>query len=723
MPREKKIIGLAVFFGFMVWILDSTLDYFFFYEGTFLQLLILDIPAHELYTRTVIIIFFLLFGFTVANVASKQKRAEDALELKKEELRETTNLFSLFIRNSPIYAFVKEVTATESRVIRASDNYKDMIGIPGPEMVGKTMEELFPAELAKTMSEDDWSVVSKGINLKIDEELNGRRYTTFKFPIKVGSRNLLAGYTLDITDQQAAEEEVRRRENQLKQIFEIIPIGLWFADKDGTLLRCNPKGIEIWGAEQKFPISELGIFKAWRLPSQEPIGPDDWSLIKSINEGLTITNELLEIEAFDGKRKTILNYSAPVMNSDGSIDGAIVVNLDISDQRALENQLQQAQKMESIGRLAGGVAHDFNNMLSIILGHSELIMSGIMSTNPIYNSMQEITGAAKRSADLTRQLLAFARKQTILPQVIDLNHTVENMMKMLQRLIGEHISLTWYPGESLDLVNMDPSQVDQILANLCVNARDAIADKGEIVIKTENIELDQEFCAHYAYAKPGTFVMLTVSDNGSGIDNTIIDDIFEPFFTTKTSDKGTGLGLSTVYGIVKQNNGFINVYSETERGTTIKIYFHAHKSIESNNEVVRTQRIPTGNGETILIVEDNTSILKLTHRILSELNYSVLSANSPSEAINLFNAYEHEIHLLITDVIMPEMHGLDLRNKLLLKSPELKCIFMSGYTANTIAHHGVLDEGIIFIQKPFTKRKLADVVNETLTKPVLPDKV
>jgi PAS domain S-box-containing protein len=287
----------------------------------------------------------------------------------------------------------------------------------------------------------------------------------------------------DITERKRAKEELRQRENQLQRIFEILPIGLWFADRDGTLLRGNAKGIEIWGADPAVPLSDYDVLKAWRLPSREPIEAGQWALAKTICNGETIVDELLEIETFDGKRKTILNYTAPVLDGDGRVDGAIIVNLDISDRKALEDRLLQAQKMESIGRLAGEVAHDFNNMLGVILGHTEMALEQIDPGQPHFNDLQEVRKAAERSAYLTRQLLTFARKQTIAPRIIDLNETVGGMLKMLCRLIGEDIDLAWLPGKKLAPVKVDPSQIDQVLANLCINSRDAIDDVGKITVQ------------------------------------------------------------------------------------------------------------------------------------------------------------------------------------------------------------------------------------------------
>lgn len=386
------------------------------------------------------------------------------------------------------------------------------------------------------------------------------------------------------------------------------------------------------------------------------------------------------------------------------------------ENKRLQIQLTQAQKMESVGRLAGGVAHDFNNMLGVILGHSEMALERLDPAEPLFTSLQEISKAARRSADLTRQLLAFARKQTIEPKILDLNETVGGMITMLWRLIGEDITLAWLPGKNLWPIMIDPSQVDQLLANLCVNARDAIKGVGKVTIETDTTTLDVAYCASHASYIPGDYVMLIVSDNGSGMDKETLGHLFEPFFTTKERGKGTGLGLATVYGIVKQNSGFINVYSEPGQGTTIRIYLPRHVSgavMPSTEDTVKP--VEPGFG-TILLVEDEAMILDLTTNMLIAQGYHVLPAATPCEAIRLVEEHLGPIHLLITDVIMPEMNGRELARILTARIPHLSLLFMSGYTANVIAHHGVLDEGVHFIQKPFSLEQLTAKVQKALAR-------
>lgn len=387
---------------------------------------------------------------------------------------------------------------------------------------------------------------------------------------------------------------------------------------------------------------------------------------------------------------------------------------DITEQKRLEVQLLQAQKLESVGRLAGGVAHDFNNMLSVILGYAQLALDKVDPCQPLHLELQEIFKAARRAADITRQLLAFARKQTIAPRALDLNDTVEGLLKMLRRLVGEEIDLAWQPDTNLWLVKMDPVQIDQILANLCINARDAIAGTGKITIETGNVVLDESYCAAHAGFLPGDYVMLAVSDDGCGMDKETLEKLFEPFFTTKEVGKGTGLGLSTVYGIVKQNEGFINVYSERGEGTTFKIYLPRHHAREDETNQEGAAPIPQGRGERVLLVEDELSVLSVGKKMLEGLGYSVLAAASPGEAVEVAEMHPGEIHLLITDVVLPEMSGPELAERLKGIRPGIRCLYMSGYTANAIAHRGVLAEGVHFIQKPFSVKDLALKVKEVL---------
>ncbi|MRR56091.1 MAG: PAS domain S-box protein [Deltaproteobacteria bacterium] len=382
----------------------------------------------------------------------------------------------------------------------------------------------------------------------------------------------------------------------------------------------------------------------------------------------------------------------------------------------LEDQLQQAQKMEAIGQLAGGVAHDFNNNLQVITTYVEMALMDLNTDHRLFSPLTEIRKAAERSANLTRQLLAFARKQTVEPKVLDLNETVQGMLKMLQRLIGEDIDLRWQPGVDLPPLNIDPSQIDQILANLCVNARDAISDVGVITIETGNRTFDEEYCTANDGFVPGEYLRLTVIDSGCGMDKEMLGHIFEPFFTTKGVGEGTGLGLATVYGIVKQNNGFLKVYSEPGRGSTFSIFLPCHvcKVCQPRQESLSMSDMR--GYETILLVEDDLSIMEISAVALKSFGYSVLAANTPGDALRLAEEHAGNIHLLVTDVVMPKMNGRDLAKIMLSLYPDIKRLFMSGYTADVITQRGILEEGVHFIQKPFSIQKLAAKVREVLAK-------
>jgi two-component system cell cycle sensor histidine kinase/response regulator CckA len=402
--------------------------------------------------------------------------------------------------------------------------------------------------------------------------------------------------------------------------------------------------------------------------------------------------------------------------------------IDISERRRAEEeranlqvQLLQAQKMESVGRLAGGVAHDFNNMLTAILGHTQMAMAKVAPATPVHDDLAAIERGALRSAAIIRQLLGFARRQTVAPKVLDLNDTVTGMLKMLQRLIGEEIDFVWMPGANLYPVKIDPSQIDQLLANLCVNARDAIAGVGRIAIESDNAVFDQAFCDAHPGFMPGRYVMLSVSDDGCGMDREMLDHIFEPFFTTKDVSIGTGLGLATVYGIVKQNEGFIDVCSDPGKGTTFRIYLpgSADEPVDEPGErpSAALAEIPRGRGETVLLVEDEEAILQVGKEMLEGLGYRVLAAGTPGAALHLAKTDPSRIALLFTDVVMPEMDGRALAALIGEIHPGLKCLYSSGYTADVIAHRGILDEHVRFLQKPFTTRDLAAKVREALESP------
>jgi PAS domain S-box-containing protein len=518
-----------------------------------------------------------------------------------------------------------------------------------------------------------------------------------------------------LVQQKLVEDDLRSSEELFRSLIEGAPEAT-FVQSEGVFKYVNRAMVRLVGAERAEDLLERPFIDHIALEFQEAIHQ---RMREQRETGKSVPPMEQEYLKLDGS-KVLVETTAVAIRFLGQESHLVFVR-DITnrkkteaEQRNLQAQLQQAQKMESIGRLAGGVAHDYNNMLTVILGYTNLVLEKIDQKDQLHEDLLAIREAAERSKNLTRQLLAFARRQTIAPEILDLDATVENMLKMLHRMIGEDIDLTWRPGASSRRIMMDPSQINQILANLCVNARDAIPDVGKIIIETNHAFFDQVYCAEHVGFIPGEFVVLAVSDNGLGMEKEILDKIFEPFFTTKGVGKGTGLGLATVYGIVRQNEGFINVYSEPGKGTTFKIYLPQYKGPERGEQPSMVEEISRGKGEFILAVEDDPTTLKLLVKMLNTLNYRVLSADTPVKALQLAEKHSSEITMLITDVIMPEMNGAQLEQRMKTLFPNLKCLFMSGYTADLISPRGVLEHGVNFLQKPYSRTDLAVKIRAVL---------
>lgn len=517
---------------------------------------------------------------------------------------------------------------------------------------------------------------------------------------------------------KASMSELAASENNYKSIFRNSLLGIIQVSMEGKIQNANPAFVQMLGYDSLEKMME----ETENVQTNMYADPEDRPrILRQLFQKDTLQSLEIQLKKRSGKVFWVSIDIRLIRDNNGTPLRVESLISDINHRREaeqehakLQEQLVQAQKLEAVGKLAGGVAHDFNNILSVIIGKSEIALLKMAPSAPFYNFFVDIKKAAEHSANLTRQLLAFARRQTIAPQVVDINRTLEETLSMIRRIISEGIELTQIPTPDLWRVKIDPDQLVQILTNLCVNARDAIDGIGKIIIKTDNCTLDEAYYTNMTDYQPGDYVCLIVSDDGCGMDKEIQQQIFEPFFTTKGRHKGTGLGLATVYGIVKQNNGFINIYSEVNQGTTFKIYLPRYQGDGQHSPISEKNVQPPRGKETILLVEDEPELLKVSEQMLQELGYTVFAANSPEEAIGYARQYGEKIDLVLTDVIMPKMNGRDLAQQIFQLHPHMRCLFMSGYTADIIAHQGVLNEGLHFLQKPFSLQALADTVRKVL---------
>ncbi len=644
------------------------------------------------------------------------------LKIAQKDLIEQEALFRSLFMNAPIpMAHISE----GGRGMAINHSFTRTLGYQLQDIpdVDHWWTAVYPDPAYRQLAMESWThtlqLIGSGQNEPEPVQFNilaksGRILTMVMSVSRVGESLLVSFF--DVTEQRERESALQRQTELLRATFNATADGVLVVDSHRHVLQMNRRFIDLWRIPDELHNAREDDRLLAHAASQMK-DPD--AFLSGVHALYSSSAEVLEeIHFMDGR--VFERYSCPMMQG-GQVIGRVWDFRDITDRKRaeeergkLQEQLLQSQKLEAVGVLAGGVAHDFNNILSAIIGYAELTLDDMGPTDPHRPHLEKILDAAQRSADLTRQLLAFARKQTIAPVVFDLNEAVSSVLKMIHRIIGENIELLWHPDASPCLVRMDPSQLDQLLLNLCVNARDAIATVGRITIATRTIEWSPSDAETHPDTTPGPYVVLSVNDTGCGMDAEILPHIFDPFFTTKGVGMGTGMGCATVYGIVKQNHGFIDVISHPGVGTLFSIYLPHQSAPGKKARMDRLHDVPVSLGETLLVIEDEPTILDMTAKMLTHLGYIGLSASTPAEALDIARNYPSDIHLILTDVVMPEMNGRDLVERLTAIRPNLKALFMSGYTADVIADHGVLDANVNFIHKPFSIRDLAVKIREAL---------
>ena len=608
------------------------------------------------------------------------------------------------------------LTDPEGDIVLVNRQACEIFGYPEAELLGRSVDLLLPAGLRRSHAahRKEYARVPTARLMGIGRELEAVRKDGRGIVVEVGLAPVMKGdrpHVLASIVDVTKRKETQARLEWLSLAVEQSPIAVVMTDLDGHIQYVNAAFTRNTGYS---PDEVLG--KTPRILKSGETSPavyrDLWATIR---EGRVWHGDLVNRRK-DGTLYEDAMWVFPITDGRGKVVRLLALKEDVSRKRSLEAQLRQAQRMESIGRLAGGVAHDFNNILTAIFGYTELVSETLAPDSPQREDLDEIRKASQRASALTRQLLAFSRQQVLQPVVAETNELVENLEKMLRRIVSEDIKVRLALSPATGNIRVDPGQFDQVLMNLVVNARDAMPKGGSLVIETANAELDEQYAMEHQPVTPGPYVLIAVSDTGSGIPPEVRSRIFEPFFTTKEIGKGTGLGLSTVYGIIKQSGGYVWVYSEMGKGTTFKIYL-PRVDIPADTGEFAVQPKELKGTETVLLAEDDETLRHLTTGILRRLGYTVLAATTPENARAIARDHHGPIHLLLTDVVMPGSSGRDLARELATSRPQTKVLFVSGYTGEAMVQHGLTEPGLSYLQKPYTPGVLAAKVREVLSKP------
>lgn len=602
----------------------------------------------------------------------------------------------------------------QDKDLKYSWMYNAQLGYMSEDAVGKTDVELLPPRDAAKIIAIKQEVLNTGKSSRSEVEVTGDDKVTHIFELslepvwEMGEIVGLIGSSLDITDRKRGEAQLRLRDRALKAVSQ----GIVITDPrlpDNPVIYVSPSFEHLTG----YSMDEALGKNCRYLQGQQTDPASVAQLREAIREGRSCTVEMLNYRK-DGKPFWNSLTVSPVLNDNGELTHFVGVQTDVTERRQLEEQFRQAQKMEAVGRLAGGVAHDFNNLLTAIKGFSELTLMQLGQNDPLRGNIEEIRKAGNRAAKLTRQLLAFSRRQVLQPRLLDLNQIITDISAMLARLIGENIEIKTSLMPNLSPVSADPSQIEQVIVNLVVNASDAMPQGGKLTIETANVELSGKYDSELLNIAPGPYVMLAISDTGVGMDKSIKERIFEPFFTTKELGRGTGLGLSTTYGIVRQSGGDIKVYSEPGLGTTFRIYLPLAVNSAEQRQSHQTNRGPVKGSETVLLIEDDGLVANIAETSLAMHGYKVLRAQDGPQAIAIAEQHTGPLQLVLTDVVMPRMNGREVADRIRTVRPETRVLFMSGYNEDTIIHHSVLDEGADLLEKPFTPESLCRRVRDIL---------